>query len=74
MKIRKPNRVTTPKWAVLNGARASHASMPRVGGRWRLDVARVTAHSCGGPAGCTRDGTRQANPNRRRSRTSHDCP
>ncbi len=28
MKIRKPNRATTPKRAVLNGARASHASMP----------------------------------------------
>jgi hypothetical protein len=35
MTIRKPNRVTTPKQAVLNGARTSHASMPRARGRWR---------------------------------------
>ncbi len=29
MTIRKPNRVTTPKRAVLNGIKTSHASMPR---------------------------------------------
>jgi hypothetical protein len=38
MTIRKPNRVTTPKRAVLNGTRTSHASMPRARGRWRPDV------------------------------------
>jgi hypothetical protein len=32
MTIRKPNRVTTPKRAVLNGTRTSHASMPRAHG------------------------------------------
>jgi len=35
MTVRKPNRVTTPKRAVLNGTRTSHASMPRARGRWR---------------------------------------
>ena len=34
MTIRKPNRLTTPKQAVLNGT--SHVSMPRARGRWRL--------------------------------------
>jgi hypothetical protein len=38
MTIRKPNRVTTPKRAVLNGTRTSHASMPRTRGRWRPGV------------------------------------
>ena len=28
MTLRKPNRVTNPKRAVLNGTRTSHASMP----------------------------------------------
>jgi hypothetical protein len=40
MTIRKPNRVTTPKQAVLGGTKTSHASMPRARGRWRLDVTR----------------------------------
>ncbi len=40
MTIRKPNRVTTPKQAVLTGTRTSHASMPRTRGRWRPDVTR----------------------------------
>jgi len=35
MTIRKPNRVTTPRRAVLNGTRTSHSSMPRARGRWR---------------------------------------
>lgn len=33
MTIRKPNRVTTPRRAVLNGTRTSHASMPRARSR-----------------------------------------
>jgi hypothetical protein len=40
MPVRKPNRVTTPKWAVLNGTKTSHASMPRARRRWRLDCTR----------------------------------
>jgi hypothetical protein len=47
MRIRKPNRVTTPKRAVLNGAKTNHASMPRVRGRWRPDVARNRASAPG---------------------------
>jgi hypothetical protein len=43
MTIRKPNRVTSPKWAVLNGTRTSHASMPRTRGRWRPDLTRNRA-------------------------------
>lgn len=43
MRIRKPNRVTTPRNAVLGGTRTSHASMPRVRGRWRLGPARLAA-------------------------------
>jgi hypothetical protein len=43
MTIRKPNRVTTPRLAVLNGARTSHASMPRPRGRWRPDATRNRA-------------------------------
>ena len=39
-RLRKPNRVTTSRRAVLNGARISHASMPRARGRWRPDPAR----------------------------------
>ena len=35
MTIRKPNQVTTPRRAVLNGTRTSHASMPRARGRWQ---------------------------------------
>ena len=38
-RLRKPNRVTTSRRAVLNGARISHASMPRARGRWRPDPA-----------------------------------
>ena len=47
MTIRKPNRVTTPKRAVLNGTRTSHASMPRARGRWRPDVTRNRASAPG---------------------------
>jgi hypothetical protein len=43
LKIRKPNRVTTPRRAVLNGTRTSHASMPRARGRWRPDGTRSRA-------------------------------
>jgi len=39
-RLRKPNRVTASRRAVLNGARISHASMPRARGRWRPDPAR----------------------------------
>lgn len=35
MRLRKPNRVTTPKRAVKNGPRASHRSMPKIRSRWR---------------------------------------
>jgi hypothetical protein len=35
MRTRKPNRVTTPRKAVLGGTRSSHASMPRTRSRWR---------------------------------------
>ena len=53
MTIRKPNRVTTPKWAVLNGTKTSHASMPRARGRWRLNFARNRASAPGrGQAAC----------------------
>jgi hypothetical protein len=38
MRIRKPNRVTTRRRAVLNGTRTSHASMPRTRSRWRPDI------------------------------------
>jgi hypothetical protein len=48
MTTRKPNRVTTPKRAVLNGTRTSHASAPRARGRWRLDVTRNRASAAGG--------------------------
>ena len=47
MTMRKPNRVTTPKRAVLNGTRTSHASMPRARGRWRPDVTRNRASAAG---------------------------
>ena len=47
MRIRKPNRVTTPRRAVLNGARASHASIPRARGRWRRGFARNRASAPG---------------------------
>ena len=40
MTIGKPNRVTIPKRAVLNGTRTSHASMPCARGRWQPDVTR----------------------------------
>jgi hypothetical protein len=43
MTLRKPNRVTTPRRAVLNGASTSHASMPRTRGRWRPDITRNRA-------------------------------
>ena len=53
MTIRKPNRVTTPKRAVLNGTRTSHASMPRARGRWRPDFTRNRASAPGrGQAAC----------------------
>ena len=42
-RARKPNRVTTSRRAVLNGARTSHASMPRARGRWRPGPARNQA-------------------------------
>ena len=48
MTIRKPNRVTTPRRAVLNGAKTSHASMPRACGRWRPDFTRNRASASGG--------------------------
>ena len=47
MRIRKPNRVTTAKWAVLNGPRACDASMPRTRGRWRPDFTRNRASAAG---------------------------
>jgi hypothetical protein len=40
MRVRKPNRVTTPRQAVLNGTRTGHASMPRARSRWRPGSAR----------------------------------
>jgi hypothetical protein len=43
MRIRKPNRVTTPRQAVLSGTRTSHASMPRARTRWRPDSGRNRA-------------------------------
>ena len=43
MTIRKPNRVTTPKRAVLNDARTSHTSTPRARGRWWPDFTRNRA-------------------------------
>jgi hypothetical protein len=43
MKIRKPNRVTTPRQAVLDGTRTNHASMPRARGRWLLGSSRNQA-------------------------------
>lgn len=49
MKIRKPNRVTTPRRAVLNGTRVGHASMPRARGRW-LPGPRWDRASAPGPA------------------------
>jgi hypothetical protein len=58
MTIRKPNRVTTPKRAVLNGARTNHASMPRDRGRWRPGSARVSAPA-DDPALLPGDGTRE---------------
>lgn len=39
MRMRKPNRLSTPRWAVLNGTRAGHASMPRARSRWWQDPA-----------------------------------
>jgi hypothetical protein len=59
MTIRKPNRVTTPKWAVLNGARASHASMPRARGRWRPGSGRRVTAPAGFPVLRGGDGTRE---------------
>jgi hypothetical protein len=49
MRVRKPNRVTTPRQAVLNGTRTSHASMPRTRGRWRpgLVVRGTMLHAYG---------------------------
>jgi hypothetical protein len=47
MRVRKPNRVTTPERAVLNGTRASHASMPCARGRWRRESARDRASASG---------------------------
>jgi hypothetical protein len=46
-RLRKPNRVTTSRQAVLNGARTSHASMPRARGRWRPDSGRNEAGAPG---------------------------
>jgi len=34
MVMRKPNRVTTPRRAVMGGTRTGHASMPRATGRY----------------------------------------
>jgi hypothetical protein len=47
MTTRKPNRVTTPKQAVRNGTRTSHASMPRTRGRWRPDLTGNRASAAG---------------------------
>ena len=47
MTIRKPNRVTTTKRAVLNGTKTSDASMPRARGRWRPDFTRNRAGAPG---------------------------
>lgn len=47
MTMRKPNRVTTPRRAVLNGIRTSHASMRRARGRWRPDATRNRARAPG---------------------------
>ena len=47
MTIRKPNRVTTPRRAVLNGTRTSHASMLRARGRWRPGFTRNRASAPG---------------------------
>ena len=57
MTIRKPNRLTTPKQAVLNGT--SHASMPRARGRWRPDLTRNRASAAGrGQAACAPEDAR----------------
>jgi hypothetical protein len=59
MMIRKPDRVTTPKRAVLNGTRTSHVSMPRARGRWRRDVTRNRASAAGrGQAACSPEDAR----------------
>jgi hypothetical protein len=51
--IRKPNRVTTLKRAVLNGTKTSHAAMPRTRSRWRSDATRNRASVPGpGRAAC----------------------
>lgn len=47
VRLRKPNRVTTSRRAVLNGARTSHASMPRARSRWRPGPARNQAGAPG---------------------------
>jgi len=49
MRVRKPNRLSTPRWAVLNGTRVGHASMPRARSRWRHDPARNRATAPGRP-------------------------
>lgn len=41
MRIRKPNRVTTSKRAVIGGRKASHASSPRRRGRWADGARRL---------------------------------
>jgi hypothetical protein len=59
MTTRKPNRVTTPKQAVLNGTRTSHAWTPRARGRWRPDVTRNRASAAGrGQAACSPEDAR----------------
>jgi hypothetical protein len=47
MTIRKPNRVSTPRRAVLNGTKTSHASMPRARSRWRPGFAGTRASAPG---------------------------
>ena len=59
MTVRKPNRVTTPRRAVRNGTRTSHASMPRARRRWRLDVTRNRVSAPGrGQTACPPDDDR----------------
>ena len=59
MTIRKPNRVTTPRRAVLNGTKTSHASMPRARGRWRPDFTPNRASAPGpGQTTCPPEGDR----------------
>jgi hypothetical protein len=42
-RVRKPNRATTPRRAVIGGTRAGHRSMPRAGSRWAASRRRDPA-------------------------------